>query len=67
MSIEMGANSGHGRPTESGASHEGTVLHAPGDVRFETCEDPTIVKPTDAVIRIAATCVRNIRELITID
>jgi threonine dehydrogenase-like Zn-dependent dehydrogenase len=35
----------------------GTILRSPGDVRFETCDDPTIVKPTDAVIRIAATCV----------
>ncbi|MCB9878987.1 MAG: zinc-dependent alcohol dehydrogenase family protein [Planctomycetes bacterium] len=36
---------------------KGTVLHSPGDVRFETVDDPTIVAPTDAVIRIAATCV----------
>lgn len=36
---------------------QGTVLHAPRDVRFETVEDPRIIKPTDAVVRIAATCV----------
>ncbi len=35
----------------------GTVLYGPGDVRFEDREDPRIEKPTDAVIRIAATCV----------
>jgi threonine dehydrogenase-like Zn-dependent dehydrogenase len=35
----------------------GTVLYGPGDVRFEEREDPTIVDPTDVVIRIAATCV----------
>jgi threonine dehydrogenase-like Zn-dependent dehydrogenase len=35
----------------------GTVLHRPGDVRFEEREAPTIVAPTDAVIRLAATCV----------
>lgn len=35
----------------------GTVIHAPGDVRFEERPDPTIEKPTDAVIRMAATCV----------
>lgn len=29
----------------------------PRDVRFETVEDPRIIKPTDAVVRIAATCV----------
>jgi threonine dehydrogenase-like Zn-dependent dehydrogenase len=35
----------------------GAVLHAPGDVRVEDRDDPTIVEPTDAVIRLAATCV----------
>src|SRR5437764_6848074 len=35
----------------------GTVLYAPGDIRFEDREDPRIEGPTDAVIRIAATCV----------
>ncbi|MBP2326712.1 threonine dehydrogenase-like Zn-dependent dehydrogenase [Kibdelosporangium banguiense] len=35
----------------------GAVLHAPGDVRVEEREDPKIVAPTDAVIRLSATCV----------
>src|SRR5687767_800653 len=35
----------------------GAVLHAPGDVRLEMREDPTIVEPTDAIIRLAATCI----------
>jgi threonine dehydrogenase-like Zn-dependent dehydrogenase len=35
----------------------GAVLHAPGDVRVEQRDDPTIEQPTDAVIRLAATCV----------
>ncbi len=35
----------------------GVVLHAPGDVRVEERERPAIVQPTDAVIRLAATCV----------
>ncbi|MFE0631655.1 zinc-dependent alcohol dehydrogenase family protein [Streptomyces sp. NPDC058864] len=35
----------------------GAVIHAPGDVRFETLDDPKILKPTDAVIRTAVTCV----------
>jgi threonine dehydrogenase-like Zn-dependent dehydrogenase len=35
----------------------GAVLHAPGDVRLEERDDPAIIKPTDAVIRLAATCV----------
>jgi threonine dehydrogenase-like Zn-dependent dehydrogenase len=35
----------------------GVVLHAPGDIRVENRPDPTIEKPTDATIRLAATCV----------
>ena len=35
----------------------GAVLHGPRDVRFESRPDPTIVKPTDAVIRLSASCV----------
>ena len=35
----------------------GAVLHAPGDVRVEQREDPRILFPTDAVIRLSATCV----------
>jgi threonine dehydrogenase-like Zn-dependent dehydrogenase len=35
----------------------GAVLHAPGDVRVEERPDPRIEQPTDAVIRLAATCV----------
>jgi threonine dehydrogenase-like Zn-dependent dehydrogenase len=35
----------------------GAVLHGPGDVRVEQREDPSIIEPTDAVIRLAATCV----------
>jgi threonine dehydrogenase-like Zn-dependent dehydrogenase len=32
-------------------------MHAPGDVRVEDREDPTIIEPTDAIIRISATCI----------
>jgi len=35
----------------------GTVLYGPGDIRFEEHETPKIVEATDAVIRMAATCV----------
>src|SRR5947209_15908049 len=35
----------------------GTMLYGPRDVRFEERPDPTILEPTDAVIRIAAACV----------
>jgi threonine dehydrogenase-like Zn-dependent dehydrogenase len=35
----------------------GAVLYAPGDVRFEERDAPKIIKPTDAIIRMSATCV----------
>ena len=35
----------------------GTVLYGPRDIRYEDRESPKIEQPTDAVIRIAATCV----------
>jgi threonine dehydrogenase-like Zn-dependent dehydrogenase len=35
----------------------GAVLYAPGDVRVEDREDPRILAPTDAIIRLSATCV----------
>jgi threonine dehydrogenase-like Zn-dependent dehydrogenase len=35
----------------------GAVLHAPGDVRVEERDDPKIIAPTDAIIRLSATCV----------
>jgi threonine dehydrogenase-like Zn-dependent dehydrogenase len=35
----------------------GTVLYGPRDVRFEERTAPTIMKPTDAIIRITATYV----------
>ncbi|NHF74521.1 zinc-dependent alcohol dehydrogenase family protein [Paracoccus xiamenensis] len=34
-----------------------TVMHGPGDVRYEQVEDPKILKPTDAIIKLAATCI----------
>lgn len=34
-----------------------TVLHGPGDVRYEDIAEPTILKPTDAIIKLAATCI----------
>ena len=35
----------------------GTMLYGPRDVRFEERPDPTIVEPTDAIIRLPVTCV----------
>ena len=36
---------------------KGTILYGPRDVRFEERDAPTIIKPSDAIIRISATCV----------
>jgi threonine dehydrogenase-like Zn-dependent dehydrogenase len=36
---------------------QGAVIYAPGDVRYEDRDDPKIEQPTDAIIRISATCV----------
>ncbi|KRD43850.1 IMP dehydrogenase [Cellulomonas sp. Root930] len=33
------------------------VMYAPGDVRVDETERPTIVEPTDAIIKLAATCI----------
>ena len=35
----------------------GVVLHAPVDIRVEQREDPKVLVPTDAVIRLSATCI----------
>ena len=35
----------------------GTVLYGKEDIRFEDVPEPKIVQPTDAIIRISATCV----------
>ncbi|AHG89462.1 Alcohol dehydrogenase zinc-binding domain protein [Gemmatirosa kalamazoonensis] len=36
---------------------KGAVLYGPGDVRVETRDDPTIIEPTDAILRLSATCI----------
>jgi threonine dehydrogenase-like Zn-dependent dehydrogenase len=35
----------------------GAVLHAPRDIRVENRPDPTILEPTDAILRLSATCI----------
>jgi hypothetical protein len=35
----------------------GTMLHGPGDVRCEEVAEPTILRPTDAIVRLSATCI----------
>src|SRR4051795_810393 len=35
----------------------GAILHGPRDIRLETRDDPKIIEPTDAIIRLSATCI----------
>ena len=35
----------------------GIVMHAPGDVGVVERDDPTIIEPTDAIIRVTAACI----------
>jgi threonine dehydrogenase-like Zn-dependent dehydrogenase len=35
----------------------GAVMYGPSDVRVENVPDPSIVQPTDAIIRLSATCI----------
>jgi threonine dehydrogenase-like Zn-dependent dehydrogenase len=36
---------------------KGAVLHGARDVRFEERDAPTIIEPTDAIVRLSATCI----------
>jgi threonine dehydrogenase-like Zn-dependent dehydrogenase len=36
---------------------QGTMIYGPRDIRFEDRPEPTITKPTDAIIRLSATCI----------
>jgi threonine dehydrogenase-like Zn-dependent dehydrogenase len=36
---------------------EATMLYGPRDIRFEDRPDPTITKPSDAILRLSATCI----------
>ncbi|MBR1131690.1 zinc-dependent alcohol dehydrogenase family protein [Bradyrhizobium iriomotense] len=34
-----------------------TLMYGPGDVRCEAVDDPKLLKPTDAIIKLSATCI----------
>jgi threonine dehydrogenase-like Zn-dependent dehydrogenase len=53
----MEATTNHTTETTTRSIMRGAVLHAPGDIRVEDRNRPTILNPTDAVIRLSATCV----------
>jgi threonine dehydrogenase-like Zn-dependent dehydrogenase len=36
---------------------KGTILYGARDIRFEERDEPQIIEPTDAILRLAATCV----------
>src|SRR6478609_4437956 len=49
-------------PTDDKAEREPNamrqvVMYGPGDVRVEDREDPRIIEPTDAIIRLSASCI----------
>ena len=36
---------------------KGTILYGARDIRFEERDEPQIIEPTDAILRLVATCV----------
>jgi len=40
---------------QKGKKMKATILYGPRDVRFEERDDPKILQPTDAIVRLAAT------------
>jgi Alcohol dehydrogenase GroES-like domain len=42
---------------KGGNDMRGVVMHAPGDIRVEERNDPQILYPTDAIIRLSGTCI----------
>jgi threonine dehydrogenase-like Zn-dependent dehydrogenase len=46
-----------GRAKQSEGMMRGAVFHGTRDVRFEERDAPRIVKPTDAILRVSATCI----------
>ena len=34
-----------------------TLMYAAGDVRIEDVPDPTLVDPTDAIVRVTSACI----------
>jgi threonine dehydrogenase-like Zn-dependent dehydrogenase len=47
----------HDPDQERGAVVRGAAMYGPGDVRVEERDEPRIVEPTDAIIRVSAACV----------
>ena len=45
------------QPKSKAKTIRGAVLYGPRDVRYEELEAPRILKPTDAILRVRATCV----------
>src|SRR5579859_8049348 len=35
----------------------GAIIHGARDVRYEERPDPTLLEPTDAIVRLSATCI----------
>src|SRR5688500_16335334 len=46
-----------GPGTTEGKSMHGAVMYAPGDVRVEERAEPKILAPSDAIVRLSASCI----------
>ena len=44
-------------PNRRSTHMRGVIMHGPGDVRVEDREKPTIIEPTDAIIRVTSACI----------
>ena len=42
---------------EKGKSMRATIMYGAGDVRVENVPDPSIIEPTDAVLRVVRACI----------
>src|SRR5688572_27201193 len=45
------------KPRKEGPIMRGVNMYAPGDVRVEDRDNPVILEPTDAIIRLTASCI----------
>ncbi len=44
-------------PERKKSGMKGAVLYGPRDIRFEERPEPAILQPTDAIVRVSATCI----------
>jgi threonine dehydrogenase-like Zn-dependent dehydrogenase len=47
----------HDKTRQEETTMRGALMYGPGDVRVEERDDPKILEPTDAIVRLPATCI----------